>query len=94
MELKAGNIEALAVAKGNGEMIVDANPDLVKCSWQFAVEEKYEANLIIMAKGETELLAAVNEALAKAKAEGLYAKWYEEAVELGKSENAKELTLD
>ena len=42
MELKAGNIEALAVAKGNGEMIVDANPDLVKCSWQFAVEEKYE----------------------------------------------------
>ena len=94
MELKSGNIEALAVAKGNGEMIVDANPDLVKCSWQFAVEEKYEANLIIMAKGETELLAAVNEALAKAKAEGLYAKWYEEAVELGKSENAKELTLD
>ena len=39
-------------------------------------------------------MAAINEALAKAKAEGLYAKWYDEAVELGKSENAKELTLD
>ena len=30
MELKSGNIEALAVAYGNAEMIVDANPDLVK----------------------------------------------------------------
>ena len=29
MELKSGNIEALAVAYGNAEMIVDANPDLV-----------------------------------------------------------------
>ena len=94
MELKSGNIEALAVAKGNAEMIIDANPDLVMCDWQFAVDEKYEANLIIMTKGETELAAAVNEALAKAKAEGLYAQWYEAAVELGKSENAKELTLD
>lgn len=94
MELKSGNIEALAVAKGNAEMIIDANPDLVMCDWQFAVDEKYEANLIIMTKGETELAAAVNEALAKAKAEGLYAQWYDAAVELGKSENAKELTLD
>ena len=94
MELKSGNIEALAVAKGNAEMIIDANPELVICDWQFEVKEEYEANLIIVTKGETELLAAINEALAKAKAEGLYAKWYDEAVELGKSENAKELTLD
>ena len=48
----------------------------------------------MMPKGETELLAVVNEALAKAASEGLYAQWYEAAVELGKSENAKELTLD
>ena len=94
MELKSGNIEALAVAKGNAEMIIDANPELVICDWQFEVKEEYEANVIIVTKGETELLAAINEALAKAKAEGLYAKWYDEAVELGKSENAKELTLD
>ena len=94
MELKSGNIEALAVAKGNAEMIIDANPELVICDWQFEVKEEYEANVIIVTKGETELLAAINEALAKAEAEGLYAKWYDEAVELGKSENAKELTLD
>ena len=94
MELKSGNIEALAVAKGNGEMIVDANPELVICDWQFTVDPKYVGNVVMMPKGETELLAVVNEALAKAASEGLYAQWYEAAVELGKSENAKELTLD
>ena len=45
-------------------------------------------------KGETELLEAVNAALAKAYENGLYGTWYDAAVELGKSENAKELTLD
>ena len=94
MELKSGNIEALAVAKGNADMIIDANPDLMICEFQFEVKAEYEANVILITKGETELLAAVNDALAKAYAEGMYGPWYEAAVELGKSENAKELTLD
>lgn len=94
MELKSGNIEAMAVAIGNAKMIIDANPELVICDWQFEVDEKYEANVILITKGETELLAAVNEALAKAKADGLYTDWYNEAVALGESENAKELTLE
>lgn len=94
MELKAGNIEALAVAKGNADMIIDANPDLVICEFQFEVKAEYEANVILMTKGETELLEAVNAALAKAYESGLYGTWYDAAVELGKSENAKELTLD
>ncbi len=47
-----------------------------------------------MTKGETELLEAVNAALTKAYEAGLYGTWYDVAVELGKSENAKELTLD
>lgn len=94
MELKTGNIEALAVAKGNADMIIDANPDLVICEFQFEVKAEYEANVILITKGETELLAAVNEALAKAYADGLYGEWYDAAVELGKSENAKELTLE
>ena len=50
MELKAGNIEALAVAKGNAEMIIDANPDLVICEFQFEVKAEYEANVILMTK--------------------------------------------
>ena len=32
LELQNGNIEALVVAKGNAEMIIDSNPDLAVCS--------------------------------------------------------------
>ena len=93
MELKSGNIEALAVAYGNAEMIIDANPDLVICTWEFDVKAEYSANVIMMQKGETELLDAVNAILAQAKDSSLYDGWYKDAVELGKSENAQELTL-
>ncbi len=93
MELKSGNIEALAVAYGNAEMIVDANPDLVICTWEFDVKAEYAANVIMMQKGETKLLDAVNAILAQAKDSNLYDGWYKDAVELGKSENAQELTL-
>ena len=93
MELKSGNIEALAVAYGNAEMIVDANPDLAICTWEFDVKAEYSANVIMMQKGETELLDAVNAILAQAKDANLYDGWYKDAVELGKSENAQELTL-
>ena len=93
MELKSGNIEALAVAYGNAEMIIDANPDLAICTWEFDVKAEYSANVIMMQKGETELLDAVNAILAQAKDANLYDGWYKDAVELGKSENAQELTL-
>ena len=93
MELKSGNIEALAVAYGNAEMSVDANPDLAICTWEFDVKAEYSANVIMMQKGETELLDAVNAILAQAKEANLYDGWYKDAVELGKSENAQELTL-
>ena len=93
MELKSGNIEALAVAYVYAEMIIEANPDLVICTWEFDVKAEYSANVIMMQKGETELLDAVNAILAQAKDSNLYDGWYKDAVELGKSENAQELTL-
>ena len=92
LELQNGNIEALVVAKGNAEMIIDSNPDLAVCSCE--IEVKYEANVVLITKGEDELLAVVNEALAKAYADGLYGEWYEAAIELAKSENATEKTID
>lgn len=93
LELQSGNIEALAVAAGNAEMIVDSNPDLMVCEWEFDVKAEYEANVVLIAKGETELLEAVNAALQKAYDEGYYGGWYEEAVELAKSENAAEVSI-
>ena len=94
LELKSGNIEALAVAAGNGEMICQNNPDLAICTWAFDVKAEYSANVIMMQKGETELLEAVNAALAKAYESGYYGEWYDAAVELGKSAAATEVTID
>lgn len=94
LELQNGGIEALAVAKGNAEMIIDANPDLMICAWEFEVAAEFEANVILITKGETALLNVVNEALAKAYAEGLYGTWYDDAVALAKSENAVSVTIE
>ena len=94
LELQNGIIEALAVAKGNAEMIIDSNPDLMICPWEFEVAAEYEANVILITKGETALLTVVNEALAKAYAEGVYGVWYDDAVALAKSENAAELSVE
>lgn len=94
LELKSGNIEALAVAEGNAKMICLNNEDLVVCDWQFEVSEEAENNLIIITKGETELLDKVNEILKKAYDAGYYAQWYEDAVALGESEAAMEVTID
>ena len=94
LELQSGNIEALAVAAGNAEMIIESNPDLVVCEWEFDVKAEYEANVVLITKGETELLEAVNAALQKAYDAGYYGGWYEEAVELAKSETAVNLTIE
>ena len=94
MELQSGNIEALAVAMGNGKQIIANNTDLVICDWQFEVAAEYEANVIMMHKGDTALLAAVNEALAEAYENGYYGPWYEEALEIAASEGAIEVSVE
>ncbi len=94
MELQSGNIEALAVAKGNGEQILANNPDLVMCSWEFDVKAEYEANVIMMHKGDTALLDVVNAALAEAYEGGLYGPWYEEALEIAAGEGALEVSIE
>ena len=90
LELQNGSIEALAVAKGNAEIIMDANPDLVLCPWEFTITEETEAFVILITKGETALLNVVNEALAKAYSEGMYGAWHDEAVTLAKVVNGTE----
>ena len=90
LELQNGSIEALAVAKGNAEMILDFNPDLMIFPWEFEVAAEYKANVILITKGETALLNVVNEALAKAYSEGMYGAWHDEAVALAKVVNGTE----
>ena len=94
LELQHGNIDALAVADGNGTQIIANNPDLVKCTWEFEVAAEYEANVIMMHKGDTDLLAVVNEALAAAYEGGMYGPWYDEALEIAAAESALEVSIE
>ena len=74
--LANGNIDALAVAAGNGDTIV-ANNDSIKTSgFFFEVEEKYKNNVVLVNKDDAELLEKVNDALAKAMAADVYDTWY------------------
>jgi polar amino acid transport system substrate-binding protein len=94
LELQAGNIEALAVAQGNANAILVNNPDLVICSWQFDVAAEYEANVIMIGKGNQTLLDFVNECLAEAYDAGYYSGWYDDAVALSESEAAIEVSVE
>ena len=73
--LATGEIDALAVAFGNGEALV--NDTIVLSDYYFEVEEKYKNNVILLNKEDAELLEKVNAALAKAMAADLYDGWYE-----------------
>jgi len=76
--LKAGKIDAIAVAQGNGEAIIaNATEDIAFSGFLFEIDEKYKNNVCLLQKGNTELLAKVNEALAKAMSEDLYTGWYD-----------------
>ena len=94
MELQSGNIVALAVADGNADAILANNDGLVKCSWEFDVSAEYEANVIMLHKGDTALLEIVNEALAEAYENGYYGPWYDEAKIAAGLETATEVSIE
>lgn len=76
--LKAGTIDAIAVAHGNGEAIMaNAEDEIAFTGFDFDVDPKYENNVCLIQKGNTELLDKVNEALGKALDADLYTDWYD-----------------
>lgn len=94
LQLKNGDFDALAVAKGQADVFIANNPESVALSgFEFEVDEAYEANVILMKKGADELTEKVNAALAKAYDAGYYAEWYAEALELAGAATAEEVTL-
>ena len=60
----------------------------------FEVDPKYTANVILLNKDADDLLAKVNEILAKAYENGYYDVWYEEALALAEGENAADVSYD
>ncbi len=94
LALQTGKINALAVAKGNAEAIMVNNQDVIVSGFMFDVDPKYENNVILMNKEDTELLKTVNALLAKAKAAGLYEKWYADAQALAGIDTAVQISYD
>ena len=99
--LKAGKIDALAVAEGNGESIIASASEIAFSGFEFDIDPKYENNVCLIQKGNTELLEKVNAALAKALASDLYTGWYDACKvyagistldELGFDENGNKIT--
>ena len=92
--LRNGQIDGLAVAEGNGNVIVNQVPGLVKTGFQFEVDESAENNLILLQKGNDALTELTNKALQKAYEAGHYPKWYAEAQELAGLDSAEEVVIE
>ena len=76
--LKAGQIDFLAVAHGNGDSIIaNADGKIAFTGFDFEVADIYKNNVCLLNKDSTDLLAQVNEALANLLANEDYSGWYD-----------------
>ncbi len=94
MALTYGQVDAVAVAGGNAEAIIANKPEVALSGFEFVVSAEAENNVIMIQKGNDELLAKVNAALAKAYEAGYYGQWYEQAKELAGIPTAQQVTYD
>lgn len=94
LQLKNGDFEAMAVAKGQADVFMSNDPAVALSGFQFEVDEKYTANVIVLKKGADSLTEEVNGILKKAYDANVYGGWYEEAKELAMSATANEVSYD
>ena len=94
LSLMTGKVDAVAVAHGNGDAIIANNDQIAFSGFDFEVEEEQSNNVILIQKGNTELLEKVNAALAKAYEAGYYPTWYAEAKELAGIPTAADVSFD
>lgn len=90
--LRNGNVDAVAVAYGNGEAIISNNDAIAMSGFEFEVSEEAENNVIMLNKNNDALLEEVNKILAKAYENGYYGGWYEEAKALAGIDTAEEVS--
>ena len=95
LQLQNGDFDGIAVAVGQAKVFISNNAETTALSgFNFEVDPKSVGNVVLMPKGADELTAKVNEILAKAYNEGLYEKWYADALELSGVETAQEVIYD
>lgn len=93
--LMTGKIDALAVATGNGEAFISANPDdLVMTGFNFEVDELYKNNVVMINKDNTELGEKVNAILDEQEKANVWDGWYEACQLLGEIKTIDELGYD
>ena len=86
LEVQNGNIAGLVVDQAVGESLVaTSNGGLEVSNFEFTAEEASFGKAVVAAKGNEDLLAVVNEVIAKVTADGSYQQAYDSAVELAAS---------
>ena len=86
LEVQNGNIAGLVVDQAVGEALVaSSNGALEVSNFEFSAEEASFGKSVVIAKGNEDLVAVVNEVINKVTADGSYQKAYDEAVELAAS---------
>lgn len=92
--LRNGNVDAVAVAYGNGQAIIANNPSVAMSGFEFEVDSSAENNVIMLNKDNQALLAKINEILQKAYDNGYYGEWYAQAEALAGIESAQDVSYD
>ena len=83
LEVQNGNIAGLVVDQAVGESLVaNSNGDLEVSNFEFSAEEASFGKSVVIAKGNEDLVAAVNEVVNKVTSDGSYQAAYDEAVAL------------
>ena len=83
LEVQNGNIAGLVVDQAVGESLVaNSNGELEVSNFKFSAEEASFGKSVVIAKGNEDLVAAVNEVVNKVTSDGSYQAAYDEAVEL------------
>ena len=83
LEVQNGNIAGLVVDQAVGESLVaNSNGELEVSNFEFSAEEASFGKSVVIAKGNEDLVAAVNEVIDKVVSDGSYQEAYDEAVAL------------
>ena len=86
LEVQNGNIAGLVVDQAVGEALVaTSNGALEVSNFEFSAEEASFGKSVVIAKGNEDLVAVVNEVINKVTADGSYQQAYDSAVELAAS---------
>ena len=85
MEVAAGNIAALVVDSAVADALIKSNPDLALADFEFDPNEVNYGKAAVIAKGNEDFVAAVNEVITKVTSDGSFQKAYDDAVALADS---------